>query len=442
MMLSATNTDVADTAAPASTNWSAVGSMAMCVALLIAAEFMPVSLLTPIASDLHASVGMAGQAISISGLFAVVTSLYIATFAARYDRRYVLIGLTGVMLLSLVLIALAPSFLILMVARALLGVVIGGFWSLATATVMRLVDEASIPKALGAIYMGNALATAFAAPIGSYLGGIIGWRGVFWALVPLGAVTMVWQWISLPMMASQAANPVSKTLGLLKRRNVAFAMVGVMLTFAGAFATFTYLRPFLETRTHVTLVELSLLLLGLGLAGFVGTSLASALAKRHLYLMLGLLPALLSVVTGWMLLTQHVLWSVALAMILWGTINSAIPVCWSTWLSQGVRDEPESGGGLMLAVRSEATSWITRRLPARFSLGAFCWCLLHVWLGTDRDCGRWRDKRRCCIDFDWDGSRGVPTRTLPVQGAGRVRDFTRCGGLKRRGSSWLVLCLA
>jgi predicted MFS family arabinose efflux permease len=61
--------------------WSAVGSMALCVTLLIAAEFMPVSLLTPIAQDLNATVGMAGQAISISGLFAVVTSLLIATVA-------------------------------------------------------------------------------------------------------------------------------------------------------------------------------------------------------------------------------------------------------------------------------------------------------------------------------------------------------------------------
>jgi len=138
MMLTTTNADAADASVSVSTDWSAVGPMAMCVTLLIAAEFMPVSLLTPIASDLHASVGMAGQTISISGLFAVVTSLYIATFAAQYDRRHLLIGLTAVMLLSLVLIALAPNFLILMVARAMLGVVIGGFWSLATATVMRL----------------------------------------------------------------------------------------------------------------------------------------------------------------------------------------------------------------------------------------------------------------------------------------------------------------
>ena len=63
--------------------------MALCVAMLIASEFMPVSLLTPIAADLRATEGMAGQAISVSGLFAVVTSLFIATIAGRFDRRYV-----------------------------------------------------------------------------------------------------------------------------------------------------------------------------------------------------------------------------------------------------------------------------------------------------------------------------------------------------------------
>src|SRR4051794_38504997 len=240
--------------------WSAVGSMALCVALLIASEFMPVSLLTPIAHDLHATEGVAGQAISISGLFAVATSLLIATIAGRFDRRHVLMGLTGIMLVSLVLIAEAPNFFVLMAARALLGIVIGGFWSLATATVMRLVPEESVPKALGIIYTGNAVATAFAAPIGSYFGAIVGWRGVFWALVPVTLLNLVWQWVSLPVMPPEAANPVRKLAGLLKRRNVAIAMLGVMLTFAGAFTTFTYLRPFLETYTRVSVPQLSLLL--------------------------------------------------------------------------------------------------------------------------------------------------------------------------------------
>ena len=322
--------------------------MALCVSMLIAAEFMPVSLLTPIAHDLRATEGMAGQAISISGLFAVVTSLLIATVAGRYNRRHVLLGLTGVMLASMILIAVAPNFLVLMIARALLGVVVGGFWSLATATVMRLVPEETVPKALGIIYTGNAVATAFAAPIGSYVGGIIGWRGVFWALTPFVVVTLIWQWLSLPSMEPQTTNPVGKLLGLLKRRHVAFAMAGVMLTFAGAFAGFTYLRPFLESYTHVSLPQLSLLLLGLGLSGFAGTYGASALVGRHLFSLLCGLPMALAAVTIGLLAVGHSLWGVAVMMVLWGTLNSAIPVAWSTWLSKGIRDEPESGGGLMV----------------------------------------------------------------------------------------------
>jgi predicted MFS family arabinose efflux permease len=328
--------------------WSAVGSMALCVSMLIASEFMPVSLLTPIARDLGATQGMAGQAISVSGLFAVVTSLFIATIAGRFDRRHVLLALTGLMLASLILIAEAPNFGALMVARAVLGITIGGFWSLATATVMRLVPEEVVPKALAVIYTGNAVATAFAAPIGSYLGGIIGWRGVFWALAPIVVLNFVWQWVSLPAMQPRSANPVGKLFQLLKRREVAVAMLGVMLTFAGAFATFTYLRPFLEAYTRVSVPQLSLLLLGMGLAGFVGTYAAGALLKRQLYTLLWALPVALGAITLGLLAVGHFMWGVAITMIAWGALNSAIPVAWSAWLSKGISDEPESGGGLMV----------------------------------------------------------------------------------------------
>lgn len=329
--------------------WSAVGSMSMCVAMLIAAEFMPVSLLTPIAADLGATAGMAGQAISISGLFAVVTSLLIPTVASRFDRRHVLMALTAVMLASLLLIAAAPNFPVLMAARALLGITIGGFWALATATIMRLVPAESVPKALGVLYTGNAIATAFAAPIGSYLGAIIGWRGTFLMLAPIVALNLAWQSVSLPSMPAEAAKPVGTIIGLLKRRHVACAMLGVMLTFAGAFSAFTYFRPFLETITRVSVPQLSLLLLGLGIAGFAGTYCSTALLGRHLYPMLRWLPLALAAVTVAMVLVGHTLWAVAVTMIAWGALNSALPVAWSTWLSKAVSDEPDSGGGLMVA---------------------------------------------------------------------------------------------
>ncbi|WP_236272483.1 MFS transporter [Aeromonas veronii] len=321
--------------------------MSLCVALLIAAEFMPVSLLTPIATDLGASNGMAGLAIAISGLFAVPTSLLIAPLSHRLDRRHVLMGLAVVMLTSLIVIALSPNFTVLMVARALLGIVIGGFWALATATIMRLVGSQSVPKALGILYTGNAVATAFAAPIGSYLGGLIGWRGVFWLLVPLVVINLLWMVLYLPSMHPQA-RPHS-AFRLMRRPNVVIAIIGVTLTFAGAFSAFTYFRPFLETRTLVDLPQLSALLLALGLAGFAGTTAVSLLLHRHLYRMLRWLPLVLGVITLALLTVAHHFWGVALMLILWGTLNSAIPIAWSAWITQGIADTPESGGGLMVA---------------------------------------------------------------------------------------------
>ena len=329
--------------------WSAIGSMTLCVALLIASEFMPVSLLTPIAHDLGATEGVAGQAISVSGLFAVLTSLLISSVFGRTDRRWLLIGLTATMLVSLMLIAVAPTFTFLMVARALLGITIGGFWSLATATIVRLVPEPAVPKALSVLYMGNATATAFAAPLGSYLGGLIGWRGVFWALVPLAAVTMAWQWASLPGMPSEGRVPMGRVLGLVRRPAVCRAVISAMLTFGGAFAAFTYFRPFIEGQAHATLAELSLLLLALGVAGFAGTAAAGAGIARHLYRLLRALPLALGVVTLAMLPAASSLWTLGLLMFAWGAINAAVPVAWFNWLARNVKDQPEAAGGLMVA---------------------------------------------------------------------------------------------
>lgn len=99
-----------------------------------------------------------------------------------------MVAITAFMLLSLALVAAAPNFAVLMVGRALLGICIGGFWTLATAVIMRLVLRSDVPRALALMYSGQAIAAAFAAPIGGYLGGLFGWRKVFWALTPIVAV--------------------------------------------------------------------------------------------------------------------------------------------------------------------------------------------------------------------------------------------------------------
>ncbi|WP_228288801.1 MFS transporter, partial [Klebsiella quasipneumoniae] len=111
-------------------------------------------------------------------------------------------GLTALMAVSGMMIALASSYPVYMLGRALIGIVIGGFWSMSAATAIRLVPQRQVPRALAIFNGGNALATVVAAPLGSYLGATVGWRGAFLCLVPLAVVAFIWQCVSLPSMKS------------------------------------------------------------------------------------------------------------------------------------------------------------------------------------------------------------------------------------------------
>ncbi|MDN5485942.1 MAG: MFS transporter, partial [Pseudomonas sp.] len=185
---------------PQPQRWGAVLAMSLAAFALVASEFMPVSLLTPLAADLHITEGQAGQGISVSGVFALLTSLVIAAVAARMDRKRLLMALTLLMIVSGSVVAFAPNYAVFMFGRALIGVAIGGFWSLSAATAMRLVEPAQVPRALAIVNGGNALATVIAAPLGSFLGGLIGWRGAFFCVVPVAVIALAWLWLSLPAL--------------------------------------------------------------------------------------------------------------------------------------------------------------------------------------------------------------------------------------------------
>ncbi|BCH44213.1 hypothetical protein KAM260_21040 [Klebsiella pneumoniae] len=93
-----------------SSNWRGVFSITLCVFTLIASEFMPVSLLSPIAMDLEITEGTAGQGMTISGICAVLTSLCIRRLAGKMNRKYLLLLLTALMGISALILAMAPNF--------------------------------------------------------------------------------------------------------------------------------------------------------------------------------------------------------------------------------------------------------------------------------------------------------------------------------------------
>lgn len=348
MVLELSSTSGADTdRAPA---WGGVFALSLGAFALIASEFMPVSLLTPIASDLHITEGQAGQAISVSGAFAVLTSLFISAVAGQLDRKVLLLTLTGLMIVSGTIVAIAPNYEIFMLGRAFIGVAIGGFWSMSAATAMRLVPDQQVPRALAILNGGNALATVIAAPLGSFLGGLIGWRGAFFFVVPIAAIVFVWQLISLPSMKTEARTSAGGVFKVLKRPVVALGMAAVSIFFMGQFALFTYLRPFLETVAHVGVSTLSLMLLMMGVTGFIGTSLIGGFVKDGLYRTLIAIPVFMALIASALILFGGGVAVTAVLLGLWGLFATSAPVGWWTWVARTLPDDAEAGGGLMVAV--------------------------------------------------------------------------------------------
>lgn len=330
--------------------WGAVFALTLCVATLIASEFMPVSLLTPIAADLHITEGQAGQAIAVSGIFAVLASLLISRATRGIDRRTVLLSLTVLMMASGLIVALAPNEAIFMAGRALIGIVIGGFWSMSAATAMRLVPETQVPRALAIFNGGNALATTIAAPLGSFLGQYIGWRGAFFSVVPLAALALAWQFLTLPSMSAADDSRRGSVFGILRLPKVGLGMIAVAFFFMGQFALFTYVRPFLEAVTHVSVSTLSSLLLIMGIAGLLGTSFIGLLLKTRLYGLLIAMPLFMALIATGLILFGGAVPAVAALLAGWGLIGTAAPVGWWTWLSKMLPDDAERGGGLMVAI--------------------------------------------------------------------------------------------
>ncbi|WP_207786975.1 MFS transporter [Leclercia adecarboxylata] len=332
-------------------HWSGVFAMTLCVFALIASEFMPVSLLTPMAQTMHVTEGMAGQGIAISGAFAVVTSLFISVLAGTLNRKTLLLGLTCIMAISGAVIAMAPNYLTYMAGRSLIGIVVGGFWSMSAATAMRLVPVHRVPLALAIFNSGNALATVVAAPLGSWLGSVVGWRGAFFCLVPVAIIAFVWQLLSLPSMPVTRQAAASRNVFMLfRRRVVTLGMLGVGIFFMGQFTLFTYIRPFLETVTRVDAATVTLVLLVIGVAGFIGTTLIGRVLKRGFYPTLMAIPVLMAITALALIAFGSDVAIVTALLGLWGLISTAAPVGWWAWVPRIFPQNAEAGGGLMVAM--------------------------------------------------------------------------------------------
>ena len=330
-------------------NWSAVFAVAFCVACLITIEFLPVSLLTPMAQDLGISEGVAGQSVTVTAFVAMFASLFITQTIGKTDRRLVVIAFSILLTLSCLLVSFANNFTLLLAGRACLGLALGGFWAMSASLTMRLVPARTIPKALSVIFGAVSIALVIAAPLGSFLGEIIGWRHVFNAAALMGVVCIGWVWKALPSMPGQTEHH-QNMFGLLKRPGVLAGMLAIFMAFAGQFSFFTYISPIYMNLSGFSVDGLTLVLLSFGIASFVGTSFSSHLLKRSVKLALACAPLIIALSAAVLMLWGSNQWVAAGIAIIWGLSFALIPVGWSTWITRTLADQAEKAGSVQVAV--------------------------------------------------------------------------------------------
>ncbi len=348
MTSTTTPTDVSAPDVPAS--WGGVASLGLGIFAIVMSEFLPASLLPRIAEDLAVSAGAAGQTVTVTAFAAALSALLIAVVLPRADRRRVMIGLTLLAIVSNLLVVLAPNLYVLLAARLLLGVALGGFWAMATAMAAHLVPPDHLGRALTVVNSGVAVATVAAVPLGAWLGDVWGWRGVFLLGAGVAAVALAVQAATLPHVTPAAGGGL-RALGTVLRSSVVLAgLFAILLVFSGHFSGFTYIRPAAESMSGIDGGSFAVLLLVFGVANFLGTALAGPLADRSPRTGLFLFPVVLGAGMIVMFTTGGSVAALFVAALLWGFGFGGIP---TTVLSWGARTEPahlEQVGGVIVTV--------------------------------------------------------------------------------------------
>ncbi|KQT53311.1 transporter [Aureimonas sp. Leaf454] len=329
-------------------NWPAVASLSFGVFGLVTAEFLPASLLTPMALDLGISDGAAGQAVTATAVVAAIAGPAVVVGTGRIDRRYVVWALSALLIASNLVAALSTNVAMLLVARMALGVALGGFWSLAAALALRLVPAQLLPRAMALIFTGVSVATVCAAPLGAYLSSLWGWRLTFAAAAGCGALALLSQLLTMPRLPPAAAPGFGSFAAVLKRPTVQFGLATVLLVVSAHFAGFTYMRPFLERVSKLDVAGLSFALLAFGVGGFLGNIAGGALSERSGTLAVGAASLLIALAAAALFVAGTSTMLTFAATATWGFAFGAFPVSISAWNTKAALDHAESAGALLL----------------------------------------------------------------------------------------------
>ncbi|MFI7666717.1 MFS transporter [Nocardia sp. NPDC049526] len=335
-------------ARPPLIRWLAVVAVMLGIFSIVTTEILPIGLLTSIGADFTISDGMAGLMMTLPGLLAAIAAPLVTVAAARIDRRLLLCGCTLLLVIANAVAALAPEFWVVLAARVLIGITIGGYWSIAAGLAGRLVPPESVHRATAVIFSSVPLGSVLGVPAGTFVGNVAGWRAAFVVLGLLSAVVLVLLAGALPALpAEQALRLTALRIGL-RGAGIRIALLATFFVVIAQFGTYTYVTPFLEQITEVSAGTITVLLLIYGVAGIAGNFLGGTLLGRPRFALGFAASAMAAAMLLLPLLGRWEFGAVAL-LIVWGIGYGGVPVVLQTWFADALPDAPEVASVLFTA---------------------------------------------------------------------------------------------
>jgi predicted MFS family arabinose efflux permease len=328
--------------------WLSVTSVALGSFVLVLSEFLPIGLLPAIADDLDVGIGTAGLMVVATGLVGAVAAPVVTVLTSRLDRRVVLVSLTVLLVVADGLAAIAPSFWVLLIARMLLGVGIGGFWAIGAGIAGRLVRPELTIRATSLITAGVSVATVVSLPLGALVSSLASWRLGFVIGGALGLVALVLQLAMLPTIPAQQRVRFATLGSLLRVPRARVGLIAAAFVFAAQFAAYTYIAPYLQQLVGVGPDTVTIALLVFGVAGIVGNFAAGFTLDRSVLGTIGASKFVLAAAVVLLPLLAHSVVGVFVLLVVWGLVWGALPLGMQTWMSTASPAGSETGLALFV----------------------------------------------------------------------------------------------
>ncbi|WP_405656148.1 MFS transporter [Streptomyces sp. RK9] len=330
-------------------SWLAVCSVTAGLFAIVTVEILPIGLLPEIGRSFDVTNGTAGLTMTMPGFLAALSAPLVTTATARVDRRVMLCAFMALLALANFVVAVAPAYWLVLVSRVLVGVTIGGFWSIGAGLAGRLVPSESVGRATAVIFSAVPFGSVLGVPLGTFLGEAAGWRTAFTVMGVLsvgvcGAMVLV-----LPPLAPEEALRASVLRAALRGSGTRWALLVTFLVVLAHFGAYTYVTPFLRQVTDVGPGVVTVFLLAYGAAGIAGNFLGGAAVARRPRAAFAVAAGLMAAAALLLpVLGERPGGAVAL-LVVWGVAYGAVPVCSGAWFAAAVPRSPEAASVLFTA---------------------------------------------------------------------------------------------